>query len=97
MVEMQEQIAAVMSYVQSEFPDATIMDSRDHDRSGHTISIKEGGTHLLLTASLEFLSDFTAAEVTARLREWKVADVLRGAGPPRRVLVTTEGPKLEAR
>jgi hypothetical protein len=97
MTEIREQIEALLSYVQSEFPDATIMDSRDQDRSGHAVSIKEGGTHLLLTATVDFLSGFTAAEVTARLREWKVADVLRGSGPPRRVIVTTEGPKLEAR
>lgn len=90
--QMRAAIDAVSGYVAREFPGASVMDTRDHDRSAHTWSIREAaGPVLLLTVSFEFLSDTPPPEIGSRLSEWQVADTLRGAGAGRRVLVTTGG------
>jgi hypothetical protein len=86
-------IKAVSSYVHKEFAGSSIMDSRDHDRSAHTWSVKPAGTEalILLTVSFEFLSDTPPALIQETFEQWDVADTMRGAEAKYRVLVTRGG------
>lgn len=94
---MAPQIATLVEYVKAEFPGHSMWDARDHDRSAHTVSVETEAGMLLVTASFEFLSDNTPAVVSQLLKEWKVADALREAGPTQRVLVTRDGWQLASR
>jgi hypothetical protein len=92
MAQTADQIAAVVDYVKRAFPGHSVWDSRDTDRSAHTVSVWTAGGILLLTASFEFLSDNTPSEVQKLLTKWKAADALReDAGPTKRLLVTRDG------
>jgi len=92
MPEYADQIAALVHYVQNEFPDHDVWDTWDGDRSAHTVSVEiSPGGVLLLTASFEFLSDYDPGQVTRLLNTWTAADVLREAGPTKRLLVTRDG------
>ena len=51
----------------------------------------------MLTASLEFLSDNSPAEVGACLLEWNVAEALREAGQNPHLLVTRAGCEVTSR
>lgn len=88
---MRQQIDAVMNFLKTAFPGCDIWDSRDPERSAHTVSVATDSGVLLLTASFELLSDHSAAEITTRLRNWNAVEALREAGRDRRLLITTEG------
>jgi len=98
MAQMADQIAAVVDYVKQAFPGQDVWDSRNDDRSAHTVSVGTDGGVLLLTASFEFLSDNTPSEVQKLLTKWRVAEALREeAGSTKRLLVTRDGWKVTSR
>ena len=94
---MREAIDAVTSYVEREFPGASIMDLRDFDRSAHTWSIQTNGAVLLLTVSFEFLRDTPTDQIEPFLRRWDTPSLLRTEGATSRVLVTRDGVQITGR
>lgn len=97
MRQIADRIAALVEYVRQEFPGRDVWDRIDTDRSAQTVSVATDDGLLLLTASFEFLSDNSPADVGACLRAWNVAEALRGAGPNRRLLVTRAGCEVTSR
>jgi hypothetical protein len=92
-----DQIAALIRYVEQEFPGADVGGTMDGERSAHTVSVAVAGGILLLTASFEFLRDYDAASVTLLLQKWNTAAALRQAGITKRLLVTRSGPQIAIR
>ncbi len=79
MRQIADRIGALVGYVRQEFPGCDVWDRIDTDRSVQTVSVAIDDGLLLLTASFEFLSDNSPAEVGACLRAWHVAHALSAA------------------
>ena len=99
------QVDAILRWIEREFtvPIRNIIHGRDEERGGYTIIVRTSGDPLMILNQLvmvtlldEFLSNHTASESARWLEHWRVGDTMKWAGC-RRVVVTRQGPRLEAR
>ena len=91
MTDTTEARATVKSYLTAQFRGATISDAFTFERSTHWWRVTTPLHDVLLHVSIEFLRDYSAAQIAEALDEWGVADALRRAAPERFVLVTPDG------
>jgi hypothetical protein len=98
-------VEAILRWVEREFttPISHIIHGRDEERGGYTIIVRTSGDPLMILNQLvmvtlldEFLCNHTASESARWLEHWRVGDTMKWAGC-RRVVVTRQGPRLEAR
>jgi hypothetical protein len=91
MADTTEARATVNTYLAKQFSGATISDAFTFDPSTHWWRVTTPSHDVLLHVSIEFLRDYSAAQITEALDEWHVADALKRAAPERFVLVTRDG------
>jgi hypothetical protein len=104
MTEIASNAQVAVHWVEREFATTNLIHGRDQERAGYSIIVRTSEDQLLVVHQLlmvtlldEFLSDHTASEVALLLDVWQVANTMRWAGPSQRVVVTTQGLRVEPR
>jgi len=104
MTEIASNAQVAVHWVEREFATTNLIHGRDQARAGYSIIVRTSEDQLLtvnqllmVTLADEFLGDHPASEVALLLDVWQVANTMRWAGPTQRVVVTTQGVRVEPR
>ncbi len=79
----------VLDYLQSEFPDYSIVDYLD-ETGGYTFRLLKGEQSHLITVQSEFLAQKDISQINTCLQDFRVASVLRDVGEFQ-VLISNSG------
>ena len=90
-------------WAEREFNTSNLIHRRDQEHGGYSVIVRASEDPLLLVNQLltvtltdEFLSDYSADEIALLLDHWKVGNTMKWAGHSQRVVVTTQGVRVQA-
>jgi hypothetical protein len=90
-------------WAEREFTSSYLIHGRDQEHGGYSIIVRASEHPLLLVNQLrtvtltdEFLSGYSADEIALLLDHWEVGNTMKWAGPAQRVVVTTQGVRVQA-
>ena len=90
-------------WAEREFTSSNLIHGRDQEHGGYSIIVRASEDPLLLVNQLrtvtltdEFLSGYSADEIALLLDHWEVGNTMKWAGPSQRVVVTTQGVRVQA-
>jgi hypothetical protein len=87
-----------VKWVEGEFATTHLIHGRDQDGKGYSIIVRTAEDQPLMVTLLdEFFSAYAVTEVALLLDVWQVGNTMRWAGPSQRVVVTTQGLRVEPR
>lgn len=90
----QKKVAVIGEWLKEKFEEYTVYDAFDARRDSQFYRLDERGElrHRVLVSG-EFIADNSIEEITRRLNEWKVGEVVKTAGF-RQVTVTNNGVRV---
>ncbi len=92
-----DNVPVVTNYLRHYSPKTDIMDAYEQDRHSHGFGVKTDAGVLLVSASVEFLTDASASSLAALLEKWDLGGAMTAAGPSKRIIVTREGLQVATR